>query len=96
MLQLHTRRFRELRVFNQLEKLLAGAMPDGSYRFRRKDGQPLPSFMGIGCLAEEAVVHEYFAVKIADHHSMKHACITGCGVLTGAGGAVFWWRYPRG
>jgi S-(hydroxymethyl)glutathione dehydrogenase/alcohol dehydrogenase len=75
--------------FQPLEKLLAGTMPDGTCRFKRKDGQPLPSFMGIGCLAEEVVVHEYFAVKIADHHSMKHACITGCGVLTGAGGAVF-------
>ena len=75
--------------FQPLEKLLAGTMPDGSCRFNRKGGQPLTSFMGIGCLAEEAVVHESFAVKIADHHSMKHACITGCGVLTGAGGAVF-------
>lgn len=75
--------------FQPLEKLLGGTMPDGSCRFKRKDGQPLTSFMGIGCLAEQAVVHENFAVKIADHHSMKHACITGCGVLTGAGGAIF-------
>jgi S-(hydroxymethyl)glutathione dehydrogenase/alcohol dehydrogenase len=75
--------------FQPLEKLIAGTMPDGSCRFKRKNGQPLPSFMGIGCLAEEVVVHEHFAVKIAEHHSMKHACITGCGVLTGVGGAVF-------
>lgn len=75
--------------FQSLEKTLAGTMPDGTCRFKRKDGQPLPSFLGIGALAEEAVVHENFAVKIADHHSMKHACITGCGVLTGTGGAVF-------
>jgi S-(hydroxymethyl)glutathione dehydrogenase/alcohol dehydrogenase len=72
-----------------LEQLFAGTMPDGTVRNSRANGDPLPSFLTVGCLAEEAVVHEYFAVKIDKQHPMEHACISGCGVLTGAGGAIF-------
>ena len=72
-----------------LEKLIAGTMPDGTTRNKSADGQPLPSFMMIGCLAEQAVVHEDFAVKIDERHPMDRACITGCGVITGTGGAIF-------
>ena len=71
------------------EQLIAGAMPDGTTRNSRPDGQPLSSCMMIGCLAEEAVVHEDFAVKIDEQHPMECACITGCGVITGTGGAIF-------
>ncbi len=71
------------------EKLLTGAMPDGTIRNSRADGQPLPSFMMIGCLAEESVVHEDFAVKIGEQYPMECACITGCGVITGTGGAIY-------
>jgi S-(hydroxymethyl)glutathione dehydrogenase/alcohol dehydrogenase len=69
--------------------VMAGTMPDGTTRNSRTDGQPLPSFLTIGCLAEKAVVHEDFAVKIDDRHPMDRACITGCGVITGTGGAIF-------
>jgi len=72
-----------------VEQLFAGTMPDGTTRKARADGTPLPSFLTVGCLAEETIAHENFAVKIDEHHPMDRACITGCGVLTGAGGAIF-------
>jgi S-(hydroxymethyl)glutathione dehydrogenase/alcohol dehydrogenase len=72
-----------------LELLIAGTLPDGSVRRTLANGDPVPSYMGLGCIAEEVLVHEDYAVKIADHYPLDRACITGCGVITGFGGAIF-------
>jgi Zn-dependent alcohol dehydrogenase len=72
-----------------VEKIIAGTMPDGSTRNTRSTGEPLPAYLGLGCLAEAAVVHENYAVKIGEQYPLDRACITGCGVITGAGGAIF-------
>ena len=72
-----------------LEQLVGGAMPDGTCRKTRPDGTPLTGALGLGCLSEETVVHENFAVKIGEHFPLDKACLTGCGVITGATGAIF-------
>lgn len=72
-----------------LEEILSGTQLDGSVRNTRANGEPLPSMLTVGCMAEETVVHEYFAVKVGDDHPFDHACIVGCGVITGAGGAIY-------
>lgn len=74
--------------FTPPENLLMGLMPDGTHRHSRADGQDLTSFGALGCLAEETVVHQHFAVKIDQHLPFDRACLTSCGVLTGACGAI--------
>lgn len=71
------------------DKLLGATLPDGSLRHSRTDGTPLHSYAGLGCLAEETVVHENMAVKIDSDIPMDRAAIVGCAVIAGAGGAIF-------
>jgi S-(hydroxymethyl)glutathione dehydrogenase/alcohol dehydrogenase len=70
------------------ELMVAGTLPDGSHRFSRKDGTSIGSFLAIGCLAEETVVHEDYVVKIDPAVPLDKASLTSCAVITGAGGAI--------
>lgn len=60
--------------------------PPGGYLLRR--GEPLGSYMGLGCLAEQVVVPEACAVPIPSGLDPELLCLLGCGVTTGYGAAV--------
>jgi S-(hydroxymethyl)glutathione dehydrogenase / alcohol dehydrogenase len=67
---------------------LAGRMADGSTRLHLRDGSPVYTMIGIGSLAELAVLRESQVVKIDPSVPLDVASLAGCGVTTGLG-AVF-------
>src|SRR4029450_9184284 len=62
-------------------------MPDGSTRVRSERGAVHP-FVGIGSLAEYAVLRDAQVVKVTDDVPLDVMALAGCGVTTGLG-AVF-------
>lgn len=75
--------------FVTTEQLLSATMPDGTTRHSRPNGDKLYTHVALACLAEETVVHENSAVKIDADIPFASASLSGCGVITGAGGAIF-------
>ena len=71
-----------------VDKQLTGLQPDGQVRHQRADGSPIQSFVGMGCMAEETVIHEDCAVKVEPTIDLTRACVVSCGVMTGAGAAI--------
>src|SRR4029450_9397519 len=66
---------------------IRGLMPDGSTRVRSDRGAVHP-FVGIGSLAEFAVLRDAQVVKIPDDVPLDVMALAGCGATTGLG-AVF-------
>jgi S-(hydroxymethyl)glutathione dehydrogenase/alcohol dehydrogenase len=66
---------------------LYGEMADGGVRLSQ-GGAPIHPFVGIGSLAEYAVVPRAKAVRVDPDIPFEQLCITACGVVTGVG-AVF-------
>src|SRR5215204_3932591 len=66
---------------------IRGLMPDGTTRLRSERGAVHP-FVGIGSLAEYAVLRDAQVVKIPDDVPLDVMALAGCGVTTGLG-AVF-------
>jgi S-(hydroxymethyl)glutathione dehydrogenase/alcohol dehydrogenase len=64
-----------------------GTLGDGPSRLT-VDGAPLHHFMAVSSHAEYAVVTEASAVKVPKEIPFDRACLIGCGVMTGVGGAV--------
>jgi S-(hydroxymethyl)glutathione dehydrogenase/alcohol dehydrogenase len=64
-----------------------GEMPDGSTRLSL-DGAPVYPFVGVGSLADYAVVRRQMVVKIPLSLPLDRLCVTACAVTTGLG-AVF-------
>jgi S-(hydroxymethyl)glutathione dehydrogenase/alcohol dehydrogenase len=64
------------------------SLPDGSVRTRDLRGQPINVFSGCGVMAEYATLHVDNVVKISADVQLDHACLDGCGVMTGVGAAV--------
>lgn len=62
-----------------------GVMPDGSVRFKDKDGQPIYHFMGCSTMAEYTVLAEISCAKINPQAPLEKMCLFGCGVSTGLG-----------
>ena len=71
-----------------IEMQLGGVQPDGTSRLQRSDCTTVQQFMGLGCMAEEAVVNEACVVKTDASIDLTRACVVSCGVMTGAGGAI--------
>jgi S-(hydroxymethyl)glutathione dehydrogenase / alcohol dehydrogenase len=67
---------------------IAGRMEDGSTRLHTPEGVALHPFVGIGSLAEHAVLREQQVVAIDDDLPIDVLALAGCGVTTGLG-AVF-------
>lgn len=63
-------------------------MPDGSSRFRTKDGKQIFHFMGCSTFAEYTVIAEISAAKINKNADLNKVCMIGCGVATGWGAAM--------
>jgi S-(hydroxymethyl)glutathione dehydrogenase/alcohol dehydrogenase len=64
-----------------------GTLGDGPPRLAL-DGAPLHHFMALSTHAEYAVVTEASAIKVPKEIPFDRACLIGCGVMTGVGGAV--------
>ena len=64
---------------------ISGLMGDGSTRMRTTDGTTLHPMVGIGSLAEVAVVRDDAVVKIDPSIPLDVICLAGCGVTTGLG-----------
>lgn len=60
-----------------------GLMPDGTSRFKDKDGNPIYHFMGCSTMAEYTVLAEISCAKISKELPLQKACLFGCGVSTG-------------
>jgi S-(hydroxymethyl)glutathione dehydrogenase/alcohol dehydrogenase len=60
-------------------------MPDGTKRFKDKDGKDIFHFMGCSTMAEYTVLAEISCAKIAKEAPLEKACLFGCGVSTGLG-----------
>lgn len=65
-----------------------GVMPDGSTRFRTKDGKQIFHFMGCSTFSEYTVIAEISAAKINKNADLNKVCMIGCGVATGWGAAM--------
>ena len=68
----------------------AGVMPDGTTRFRAKDGRELFHFMGCSTFAEYAVVADISVAKVPKEaaEKLETLALLGCGVSTGYGAAL--------
>lgn len=60
-------------------------MPDGTTRFKDKDGKPIYHFMGCSTMSEYTVLAEISCAKIDPAADLKKMCLFGCGISTGLG-----------
>ena len=64
---------------------IGGRMADGSTRMRLADGSTLFPMVGIGSLAERAVLRAQQVVAVDPAIPLDVICLAGCGVTTGLG-----------
>jgi hypothetical protein len=62
-----------------------GIMPDGTVRFKDKDGNPIYHFMGCSTMSEYTVLAEISCAKIDKKAPLEKMCLFGCGISTGLG-----------
>lgn len=62
-----------------------GIMPDGTSRFKDKDGNVIYHFMGCSTFSEYTVLAEISCAKINQEAALDKVCVFGCGVSTGLG-----------
>eukprot|EP00522_Entomoneis_paludosa_P003092 CAMPEP_0172474116 /NCGR_PEP_ID=MMETSP1065-20121228/69196_1 /TAXON_ID=265537 /ORGANISM="Amphiprora paludosa, Strain CCMP125" /LENGTH=687 /DNA_ID=CAMNT_0013232295 /DNA_START=100 /DNA_END=2163 /DNA_ORIENTATION=- len=65
-----------------------GCMPDGTKRFKDKDGKDIYHFMGCSTMSEYTVLAEISCAKIADEAPLEKVCLFGCGISTGLGAVL--------
>lgn len=65
-----------------------GVMPDGTSRFKDKDGNVIYHFMGCSTMSEYTVIAEISAAKINPVAPLEKCCLFGCGVSTGLGAVL--------
>ncbi|GAX25987.1 S-(hydroxymethyl)glutathione dehydrogenase / alcohol dehydrogenase [Fistulifera solaris] len=62
-----------------------GLMPDGTSRFKDKDGNTIYHFMGCSTMSEYTVLAEISCAKIDPQAPLDKMCLFGCGISTGLG-----------
>jgi S-(hydroxymethyl)glutathione dehydrogenase/alcohol dehydrogenase len=65
-----------------------GLMPDGTSRFRMKDGTQLFHYMGCSTFANHTVLPEIAVAKVNPDAPFDKICYIGCGVTTGIGAVI--------
>ena len=65
-----------------------GVMPDGSSRFKDKDGNVLYHFMGTSTFSQYTVLPEVSLAKINKEAPLDKVCLLGCGITTGYGATM--------
>ena len=68
--------------------LMQGCLPDGTFRFH-ENGTDLAAMCMLGTFSQWAVISEASCVRIDDDIPFEVAALTGCGVPTGWGSAVY-------
>jgi S-(hydroxymethyl)glutathione dehydrogenase / alcohol dehydrogenase len=68
-------------------RAILGCMADGDTRLRQA-GSPVHPMIGVGSLAEMAVVRAAQVVRIDPEIPLDVACLAGCGVTTGLGAVL--------
>ena len=63
-------------------------MPDGTSRFKDKDGKPIFHFMGCSTMSEYTVLAEISCAKVNPEAALDKVCLFGCGVSTGLGAVL--------
>jgi NDMA-dependent alcohol dehydrogenase len=63
-------------------------LPDGTSRFKDKDGKVINHFAGVGVMTEYATLHRDSVIPIASDVPMDKAALVGCAVMTGVGAAI--------
>src|SRR5256885_1433476 len=61
---------------------------DGAHRARLADGRALGQLMFLGAFAEYCIVADHQAIAVPKELPFEHACLIGCGVMTGVGAAL--------
>lgn len=61
---------------------------DGASRAKLADGRELKHLMYLGALAEYCIVPAQQAIVVQKELPFDHACLIGCGVMTGVGAAL--------
>jgi S-(hydroxymethyl)glutathione dehydrogenase / alcohol dehydrogenase len=75
---------------------LRHALPDGTHRLHRTNGEDVAPYCGVGTMAEVAVVAAEAAVPLPDAIDPAAAALIGCCVATGVGAVVNTARVPAG
>ena len=70
-------------------QMMTGMLADGTFRFHDDDGADLGGFCMLGTFSERAVISQNSCVPIQKHIPFEVAALTGCGVPTGWGTAVY-------
>jgi S-(hydroxymethyl)glutathione dehydrogenase/alcohol dehydrogenase len=70
-------------------QMMTGMLADGTFRFHDDDGADLGGFCMLGTFAERAVISQNSCVPIEKDIPFEVAALTGCGVPTGWGTAVY-------
>ena len=70
-------------------QISTGMMADGTFRFHDDTGADLGGFCMLGTFAERAVVSQHSCVPVEKDIPFEVAALTGCGVPTGWGSAVY-------
>ena len=70
-------------------QMMTGMLADGTFRFHDDDGADLGGFCMLGTFAERAVISQNSCVPIERDIPFEVAALTGCGVPTGWGTAVY-------
>jgi NDMA-dependent alcohol dehydrogenase len=70
-------------------QMMTGMLADGSFRFHDDGGEDLGGFCMLGTFSERAVISQNSCVPIQKHIPFEIAALTGCGVPTGWGTAVY-------
>lgn len=65
-----------------------GVMPDGTSRFRTKNGESILHFMGCSTFSQYTVVADVSVVAVDSQAPLDRICLLGCGVTTGYGAAI--------
>jgi NDMA-dependent alcohol dehydrogenase len=68
--------------------ILDGCLPDGTYRFHG-EGQDLGGMCMLGTFSQYSVISQNSCVKVDDDLPLETIVLTGCGVPTGWGSAVY-------
>src|SRR4029078_5688106 len=70
-------------------QMMTGMLADGTFRFHDDDGADLGGFCMLGTFAERAGISQSSCVPIEKDIPFEVAALTGCGVPTGWGTAVY-------
>ncbi len=66
-----------------------GLMPDGTSRFKMKDGTPILHYMGCSTFSNHTVLPEISLAKVRKDAPFDKICYIGCGVTTGIGAVIY-------